>query len=289
MPHLLAKQTNFATNETKGLGGTMSAVDTSNSPATDKESFIGNDVAAGTDQMMTYPGIPGEAGFQLSPGEIHYLYWYIQGAIMEPETRQELRKAWGFCERHAWAAMIVESAFRHSYFHGPSIVYEDIMGRAVTAFEFSGPLQNLRLKTRLREKGSCIMCEMGYGPRTEGHVRMEIIETGGNPGHLRSFALKTEKYWARTVCGRCAANESAIRCRRHLIEDLTEESCDDRISGHRELLRNLYGHLTVYARSFRLEYHGIATEEDMAALISAVGWCSGWKPLFQIIGKSQHG
>jgi len=35
--------------------------------------------------------------------------------------------------------------------------------------------------------------------------------------------------------------------------------------------------------SFRWENRGTETVEDMAALISAVGWCSGWKPLFSIM------
>jgi len=157
--------------------------------------------------------------FRLSPGEIHYLYWHIQGAIMEPETRQSLRNAWGFCERHAWAAMLVESAFRPGFLHGPSILYEDIMSRALSAFDLSGPLLAPRLRFSLREKGPCLMCEMGYGPENEGKASREILERGGNQDHLRAFAHRTEKYWSETVCGVCNNSDSLERCRRHLIED----------------------------------------------------------------------
>jgi hypothetical protein len=201
---------------------------------------------------------------------------------MIPEVRQSLRKAWGFCERHAWAAMLVESAFRHDFFHGPSILYEDILSLALPAFHLFGPLQNLRLRIRLREKGHCIMCEMGYGAGKEGRASRDIIETGGDPTHLRTFALKTKKHWAKTVCGRCLSNGSSQRCRRHLIEDATKGSLDS-ISMHGTLVRNIYDHLVVYARSFQWEHRGTATEEDRAALISAVGWCSGWKTLFSIL------
>ena len=48
---------------------------------------------------------------QLSDGEIHYLYWFIQGSIMVPNIRRRLRRAWGFCERHAWGYILVEAAF----------------------------------------------------------------------------------------------------------------------------------------------------------------------------------
>lgn len=42
---------------------------------------------------------------QLSGGEIHYLWWFIQGSIMNPDTRYKLRDSWGLCERHAWGAI----------------------------------------------------------------------------------------------------------------------------------------------------------------------------------------
>jgi hypothetical protein len=232
--------------------------------------------------MTNHPDISSEAEFRLSPGEIHYLYWYIQGSIMVPEIRQSLRKAWGFCERHAWAAMLVESAFRPSFLHGPSILYEDIMSRAVPAFDLSGPLQNFRLRINLREKGACMMCEMGYGPGTKGYASPDIIEKGGDPAHLRAFALTTKKHWVKTVCGRCVENGSLLRCRRHLIEDTASGSLDS-IFIHRNLVRNVYDHLVIYVRSFCWDYRGTATEEDRAALISAIGWCSGWRPLLQIM------
>lgn len=216
--------------------------------------------------------------FRLSPGEIHYLYWHIQGAIMEPETRQSLRNAWGFCERHAWAAMLVESAFRPGFLHGPSILYEDIMSRALPALHLSGPLLARRLRFSLREKGPCLMCEMGYGPENEGKASQEILERGGNQDHLRAFAHRTEKYWSETVCGVCNNSDSLQRCRRHLIED-ADRGFLPAISLQRDLVRSVHDRLVVYARSFVCGYHGTATDKDRAALISAVGWCSGWGPL----------
>ena len=144
--------------------------------------------------------------FQLLPREIHYLYWYIQGSIMNPETRKALRKAWGFCERHAWAAMLVELAFRPSFLHGPAMLYEDILARAVPAFDVPSPLQSLRLGAKLRDKGPCLMCEMDYSQGAESWARHDIIGVGGDPSHLCAFALRTKKYWMKMVCGRCIDN-----------------------------------------------------------------------------------
>lgn len=59
----------------------------------------------------------------LSPGEVHFLWWFMQGSIMDPEMRRHLRLAWGMCDRHGVGALGAEAAFRHGYLHGPAILY----------------------------------------------------------------------------------------------------------------------------------------------------------------------
>jgi len=225
---------------------------------------------------------PAIGEFKLPGGEIHYLYWCIQGSIMIPETRHALRRAWGFCERHAWAALLVETAFRSNFMYGPAILYEDILGLAIPALDLHGPVMNLRLRRNLRERGPCIMCEMGFGPETKGMASPDVIERGGDSSELRVFAEKTKKYWKRAVCGRCFGHESFYRCRRHLIEDASNGAIED-IPSHRDVMEYIFNHLVHYARSFRWECKGTDTEEDRAALISAIGWCSGWGPLLEIV------
>lgn len=236
----------------------------------------------GLHAMSTIIDSPAMGEFKLSNGEIHYLYWYIQGSIMVPEIRRDLRKAWGFCERHAWAALLVEAAFRSSFMHGPAILYEDILGLVLPALNLRGPLRNLRLWKNLREKGPCIMCEMGFGPETKGMASPDVVERGGDSSNLQVFAQKTKKYWERTICSHCVKNGSFHRCRRHLVEDASNAMVGD-ISFHRGTLEYIFEHLVIYARSFRWECHGTDTEEDQAALISAIGWCSGWGPLLSIL------
>jgi hypothetical protein len=50
------------------------------------------------------------------------------------------------------------------------------------------------------------------------------------------------------------------------------------LARHRILLKDVLEHLGLYRQSFVWGYHGTETDEDRAALISAVGWCSGWQP-----------
>lgn len=221
--------------------------------------------------------------FDLSPGEIHFLWWFIQGSIMNPSTRQRMRKAWGFCERHAWGWMVVEAAFRSGYMHGPAVLYEDLMWLAMAAFEMHGPIQYGRLRRRLRPKGPCLMCQEEYGPESEGFVREEIVEQGRDLIELQRLARRTEQYWRKAVCGRCAGTDSTQRCRRHLAEDYLPDSSNG-IAMHRSFVSYISLHLVRYARSFQFEFKGSQTDEDTAALISAVGWCSGWSTFLSIMG-----
>lgn len=219
--------------------------------------------------------------FLLSNGEIHFLWWFIQGSIMSPSARDRLWNAWGMCERHTWAFISVEAAFRQGYMHGPSILYEDLMDRAQALFAVRGPLKPWRTMRRFREKGPCLMCEGGYGSHSKGMARAEIVQKGRDLSELRTLALETAPHWQKAICGRCAGDDSAERCRRHLIEEVTLGKIRN-LSGHTELVNNIARHLRVYSRSFRYGYHGTATAEDRAALISAVGWCSGWKIFLSI-------
>ena len=212
---------------------------------------------------------------QLSDGEIHFLYWFIQGSIMVPDIRRELRRAWGFCERHAWSYVFVEAAFYRGYMHGAALLYEDLLAPALSNFRVQGPLKNRRIARNLGSRGPCPLCEAGLGPQSEGMARPELIERGRDFGELCALARRTEVYWEKTICGRCAKNDSPHRCRTHLIADAMAGLIDT-LSTHRALVEYVFCHLSRYHRSFRLEFQGTETEEDMAALISAVGWCSGW-------------
>jgi len=220
--------------------------------------------------------------WSLSEGEIHYLWWFIQGSIMDPDVRARLRRAWGFCGRHAWGALAVEAAFRPNFLHGPALLYEDLMGRALRAFETAGPWEARRMARRLRATGPCLMCEMGLDRRSRGAARPELIEQGRNIEGLRAFAERRRPFWEKTVCGLCLDDGSTSRCRPHLQEDAMKGRTADSAE-HLALVEEILAHLTVYSRSFRWECRGTDTEEDQAALISAVGWCSGWRPWLPLL------
>lgn len=204
---------------------------------------------------------------------------------MNPSTRDRLRKAWGMCERHAWGWMAVESSFRHGYMHGPAVLYEDIMGRALDAFDLKGPLRYQRIKQRLRSKGRCLMCEEGYGVGSNGIIKPDRVAQGRDLSPLQTLAKTTDPYWRKNVCGLCSGDGSIVRCRKHLVEDLTVGLIQD-LAPHMFLVSNLAHHMSKFARSFQLEFQGTQTVDDDAALISCVGWLSGWDTFLRILNVS---
>src|ERR1051326_7436645 len=62
----------------------------------------------------------------LASGEVHFLWWFIQGSIMDIDVCRNLRRAWGLCARHTCAWLVVDAAFRHGFLHGPAVVYADL-------------------------------------------------------------------------------------------------------------------------------------------------------------------
>jgi len=226
-----------------------------------------------------------EEPFKLSPGEIAFLWWFIQGSIMNPFTRDRLRQAWGLCERHAWGWMVVEAAFRSSYMHGPAVLYEDLMGLASAAFEVEGPARSRRLRRRLWQKGPCLMCEEGYDADSAGFVNEDRVRQGRDLVNLVKFARTTQQYWWKAVCGKCAGTSSKVRCRRHLVEEERSGTIAD-IDFHQAMVASITQQIVKCARSFQFEFRDSQTTEDMAAIVSAVGWCSGWSVLLSILGHT---
>jgi hypothetical protein len=172
---------------------------------------------------------------------------------MSSHTRERLKKAWGLCDRHAWGHIQIDASFRRGWMHGPAVLYLDLMEQAEAALHFRKPLY--RLRAAIRDKGPCLMCETGFGPKSTGKAQVEIIRRGRDLSALQKFARDTKPYWERAVCGRCAGNESAQRCRAHLIEDLSSRSKVD-LSRHFGLMEDLLHHIRIYADSFRMELQG---------------------------------
>jgi hypothetical protein len=224
----------------------------------------------------------------VTDGEIHFLWWFIQGSIMTPETRAALLRGFGFCERHAWVHLSVEMSFRKQHFLGPVILYRELIEKSVQATKgrrqlaFQSPLR------QLKAAGPCFLCTLDIKPAATGATPPARLARGRDSNGLRLFATNLTTLWRPTVCAICSGNtcetRGSPRCRPHLLADLTEREPID-LSWHQDTLNELSVRLARYERSF-VAGADKPSEQERAALISAVGWCSGWRPLLALLGRS---
>lgn len=226
-------------------------------------------------------GVLPPAPAPLSPGEVQFLWWFIQGSVMEPQTRRRLWRAWGMCARHAFAWLCAEASFRHGYLHGPAIVYAELMAQALRALSAPPPLAAARVARRLRDRGRCLMCELGYGPGSRGFISAARLAAGRDVAALGEFMARSERHWREDVCGVCAGCASAARCRIHLLREVAGGSLSG-LAAHRVRLARMAARAARYSDSFRWERRGTDTAEDRAALVSAAGWCGGWSALLGV-------
>ncbi len=186
---------------------------------------------------------------RFSNDEIDFFWNFVQGSIMNPETRWSLRHNWGMCDRHSFGFIAAEAAYRHGFLMGQAVLYHDLMERAAAALQATVPHA---VAFRLREKKSCLMCKMGYSLTNGVGVHSERIAEGRNLDPIRAFACETVSCWRDLVCGVCAGNENLSRCRIHLRTDLIRVRPDT--SKQREIVKFLFHHISRYMQSFIWDY-----------------------------------
>ncbi len=223
--------------------------------------------------------------FVLSDGEVDFLWWFIQGSIMDPDVRARLYAHWGMCARHSLAFFAVEAAFRPHLIHGCAIVYGELLLRGANALSDRG-LHSLVpdsvLRHLLHVSGPCHMCALGYHDRSEGNAPPDRVAQGRDMGNARRFAEDNRGGWLPHVCGRCAGRDFPALCRPHLLEAM--EHGDSHVARTQYArLDMLHTHLANFENSFRWDRRDSDTEEDRGALIAAIGWCAGWSELLRTL------
>jgi len=223
----------------------------------------------------------------ISDGEVNFLWSFIQGSIMIPETWNALLRGYGFCERHAWVHLSVEMAFRTRHFLAPVILYRALVDkalRAVRAPDYVGS----RINTRLRACGPCLLCALNIRNAGAGASPPARLNRGRDSGGLRTFAARLTPLWRCGVCPICAGerdrSSAGIQCRPHLLAEMQIQRLVD-LSGQQRLLQELSGRLARYEKSFTAGADE-PSDQERAALIIAAGWCSGWRPLLELLATN---
>jgi hypothetical protein len=214
--------------------------------------------------------------------EINFLWSFIQGSITVPETWNTLLRSYGLCERHAWMHLSIEMSFRDEYLLGPTILYAELIEKALCAASRPQSTGQHALEYALRAHSPCFLCTMNLrNSEHAGASSRSRLDRGRDNSTLRAFAGRLEPVWCSWLCAQCAGRECAdpvsTACRQHLIAAMRAHMPVD-MSTQRNMLQDLFHHVARYQESFLADGPN-ASDQDRAALIAAIGWCSGWRPL----------
>jgi hypothetical protein len=225
---------------------------------------------------MTRDGPP----FLVTEGEVNCIIGFLHDGSIGAEAWHRLMGAWGYCERHAWVSLIVEMAHLNGFVSRSAFLYFDLLQQAAGVLGATGRNAKRTLAKRLGNRNSCMICEIN--PRRRGWLSDAEINEARDQSRLRRFAVELEPLWQESRCPRCLGLATGGRfCRLHLREAVATDS-PVAIEDELRYLSSLIARLETYAKSFMWEHRGTDRAQDRAALLSAVGWCSGWSSLASI-------
>jgi hypothetical protein len=225
------------------------------------------------------PPVSGDGNpLAITDGEVNFIRGLIHDGSVDRDSWRALMDGWGFCERHAWVALSIEMALLDGFCMRSAYLYVHLLERAVAVLARGISGDRWVAARRLRQRG-CLICD--HNPRRRGILSDECLAQGKDVRRLRLSATGLEPLWRNDLCPRCSGTAGRGRlCRRHLLE--SETSIDFR-DEHRHL-STLLRHLEIYEKSFSWEHRGSDGPRDRAALLSAIGWCSGWSSFTALVG-----
>jgi hypothetical protein len=204
----------------------------------------------------------------LTAAEIKHLWAFQDGAIMNPDVRQHLRKSWGFCPRHTWAAAVTEPALRWGL-HGTVILYQDLTGLAAAAVRRPA-VRNSTIARRLQARASCFTCDfLRIASDHEPEPRLVAARSRVNTRQrFTDLLLPVEPIWSERACPACLGGEGLV-CRPHILAGAeVPGTLADGLTDLRDRMRLL---------SDSMRWHGpTPTVEDRSSWVEALGWFAGW-------------
>ncbi|HUY60593.1 MAG TPA: hypothetical protein VMW49_01840 [Candidatus Dormibacteraeota bacterium] len=213
-----------------------------------------------------------------APAEVRHLAAFMDGAIMVPEVRWELRRHWGLCDRHSWLYTVLEVEARGGA--GPfstAILLEDLLQQAVAVLRRRALLPWALAQRPLRRRGRCFTCDyqglVGERGSGAGAATASLAPADRAAGTCRLVAAAAPQ-WRRRACPRCLPGPpgpEAVPCRVHLLQDAAPP---DR-AAVTAALGDLALRLHRYVRS--LTWRGpVVGPPELAAWVEALGWTGGW-------------
>ena len=214
---------------------------------------------------------PGTAGGEaVTLAELSQLWWFADGAIMNPDTRAHLRRSWGLCTRHAWLYFRVETELRiHPL--GNAVLMADLVRRAAERVTGRGSVA--RKLAQLDTRGSCFTCD--YGDHGQARFTRQLAQVNCGDATAR-WCRASQRVWQPRMCPACTTHAHAtpgVLCRTHLISEAA------RLRGEAlpgDYLVALAERLGRCVKSMTVDGPDRSPDTD-AALVEAIGWVSGWR------------
>lgn len=219
---------------------------------------------------------------ELTTVEMKQLWWFLDGAIMNPYTRHRLWAAWGFCPRHTWAHLSSECELRLLP-RGTLILYEDLLGRAVDSLG-----SRRRWAAQLRATDSCLTCDYLAAGDPQRVERGWLVEAARVNRAYRSSALLAgcREYWEPHTCPECLGGDG-VPCRPHL---LARAQSGAPLESHerartRAALADFRSQVDTVSRAISWPRTPVEAHQ-WAKLVEALGWFAGWRGAADLLGKA---
>ena len=214
--------------------------------------------------------LPEVEGLDVSPQEARELWSFLDGSIMNVDTRHHLWKAWGLCPRHNWSYATMEIEQRGGLPFSTTILFEDLTGRAARLLQRTALLPWALVVGRLDAKASCYSCD--HAARAQRAWAEDRRRAARANARCRSWPLlnKSKEQWSRRTCPACLGGSGPI-CRLHLLAGFAPED--------REVLAQQVGDLARRLRRFTnsMTWDGpAATPDEESSWVEALSWFGGW-------------
>jgi hypothetical protein len=222
----------------------------------------------------TSPASVEPADLDLTLAEVKHLWSFLDGSIMNVDTRHHLWRSWGFCPRHTWCSAVADCAYRLCP-RSTVVLYEDLTQRAAATLGRPAIRTATRLN-RIRPRDTCFTCDyVAYASGDPTYSRRQ--QRVNRRQKFNELLLEAEPVWWARSCPICLGGDGPI-CRLHLLDAgaHTPASVAEALDDAARQLDDIARRLAVFGKS--MTWHGpVADARQRASWIEALGWFAGWQ------------
>jgi hypothetical protein len=217
-------------------------------------------------------GAPASARFgsaRLTPAEVKQLWWLLDGGIMHAGFREQLRRSWGLCPRHAWAYALVEVELRGGLPFATSVLVEDLL---LTGGDrrLVGRLHSER--RQLAGSGRCATCEYLLGDPDVEPSWQEAAERASGRDRMGGLIGTHASQLRRWACPQCLGGRGLV-CRPHIVSGAAAPP------NRGDELADLAARVRAWRRATEPGERREADERSTIAWAEGLGWLAGWDPI----------